>query len=1063
MPDELKLRNDWENTYVFGQNKEPAHCTLMPFDCQDNALKGAESSPYYKSLNGDWKFNWVKKPANRPVEFYKPDYDVSEWDAIDVPSNWQMRGYGIPIYTNIKYPYSVRKKNIPSIDHNYNPVGSYRRSFDIPNEWKGREVFLHFAGVKSAFYLWINGEKVGYSQGSMTPAEFNITKYLKPKSNVLAVEVYRWSDGSYLEDQDMWRFSGIYREVFLFSAPKVHIRDFFAYCDLDNDYNDASLTVNIMLKNYSNNDMGEHKMDISLLNAKGDLVAIDVLGKNSTNVSASSEIIIELHANIKNPQKWSAETPYLYDLLITLNDFKGNTIEVEHCKFGFRKVEFMPSGAIHINGKSIIFKGTNRHEHDPDNGRAVSVEGMIQDILILKQNNFNSVRTSHYPNHPKWYELCDKYGLYIIDECNLETHGLRRKLPKSDPKWTDACIDRMVSMVERDKNHSCIYMWSLGNEAGFGDNFVKMKAAANAVDPTRKIHYEGDYDLKISDVFSNMYGSPQRLARTGEFKLFVPWPFHWLKGKQYRGKPRMLCEYAHAMGNGLGNFYQFIDVFEKYENIVGGFIWDWVDQGLRKTDENGKEFWAYGGDYGDEPNDGTFCLNGIVGPDRTPHPTLYEAKKVYQYIKIYAMDLIGRTVKFHNKNSFTNLNFFDIVWELTENGQKLQEGKLDKFDLSPGEQIKVEIPFNHPALKPNTEYHLKISSILSEDTLWAEKGHVVAWDQFKIPYEIPHRKEQDLEGKPSLKITESEEIFDIEGENFKAVIGKNSGSLESYKFNDRELIKTPLIYNFWRAPTDNEMTVINHVPFMKRFIRRGWKTAATKKKVKDVIVEALKPEVIKLKFLSKVPNGKKLLETIYTVYGTGDICVESRFMAKKNIIRFGMQVEIPGEYDTMTWFGKGPHETMFDRKTGAAVGIYSDKVENLIHDYVRPQENGNRTEVRWVVMTNKEGIGLFVSDMGDTLLNASAWPYTQEDLEKADHINKLPRRENITFNIDYKQRGVGGENFGFNLKDRWELTDIHDEFKIHKKKWHTYSFRIRPYTKDMGDFNSLFVKPPPKI
>ena len=1050
-------RKDWENTYVFKVNTEPPHNTLMPFESVETSLKGAEHSPYYQSLNGDWKFKWVKKPMDRPRDFYKPDYDVNAWDTIDVPSIWQMRGYDIPIYSNIKYPYSIRKKSIPSIDYNNNPVGSYRRTFDIPKEWKGREIFINFDGVDSAFYVWINGEMVGYHQDSMTPAEFNITKYVKQKGNVLAVEVYRYCDGSYLEDQDMWRYSGIYRDVYLFSTPKIHIRDFFVYCDLDEKHIDATLNVKVKVYNYGGTNANNYTTEISLLDMGGKSVGSEILMSSSIYIKANSEEVINLKANVENPNKWSAETPYLYDLLLSLKNSDGKVIEVEHCKFGFRKIEFMPTGAIHINGKSIIFKGVNRHEFDPDQGRAIPYSRMVQDVKLMKQNNINSVRTSHYPNHPKWYDLCDEYGLYVIDECNLETHGLRGKLPKSDPKWTDAVVDRMVSMVERDKNHPCIFLWSLGNEAGFGDNFREMKKAANAIDPTRKIHYEGDYGIKISDVYSSMYGSAQRLAKSGEFKFLftIPYITHVVRGKQYKGKPRMLCEYAHAMGNGLGNFYQFIDVFEKYENIVGGYIWDWVDQGLRKKDEDGNEFWAYGGDYGDEPNDKWFCINGIILPDRQPNPSLHEVKKIYQNIKVYPMDLIGRTVKIHNKYWFMNLKFVDVAWELTANGIKIQEGTLENFNLEPGEQKKIEIPFKTPKLEPNTEYHLKITSILNKDTPWAKKGHVVAWDQFKIPYEVPTSAPLEIEKMFPVKLVDSETSYNVEGADFKISLGKSSGSIESFSYKGKELIKSPLVYNFWRAFTQNEQNPILFVPFLRHFIGRGWKDAGKKKEVKRTIAEDLNPQAVRIKFQSKVPNGKKLLETIYTIYGSGDVCVESNFTPKKNMIRFGMQMEILGEFNTMTWFGKGPHETMFDRQKGAAVGIYSGEVEDLIHNYVVPQENGNRTEVRWVAMTNEKGEGLFVSDVGGTLLYTSAWPYTQDDLINAEHINELPHRENITFNIDYKQRGVGGENFG--------VMDVHNQFKLHKKKPYSYCFRIRPYIKEMGDFNKLFVDTPPRI
>ncbi|MCP4762424.1 MAG: beta-galactosidase, partial [archaeon] len=605
----INKKMDWEIPEMIGKNKEPAHNTLISYPNSEIALENDDNkSPFFLNLNGKWKFNWVKKPADRPIDFFKKDYDVKNWDELKVPSNWQMHGYGIPIYTNITYPYSIGTEEIPSIDHEYNPVGSYRRDFKVPKDWisEKREIFIHFAGVKSAFYIWINGKKVGYSQGSMTPAEFNITKFLNKGKNILSVEVYRWSDGSYLEDQDMWRLSGIYRDVFLYATPKLHLRDFFAICDFDSTYSDAILKIAAKVKNYGEKPFKSYKIEVSLLDSENGIISNDPLMEANLDVNSGEECVINLQSEVKNPNKWSAETPYLYKLVLSLKDPEENVIEAEICNFGFRKVE-LKNEQIYINGKSIIFKGVNRHDHHPDHGRAVPLESMIEDIKIFKKNNINAVRTSHYPNHPTFYDLCDQYGIYVLDECNIESHGLRKILPNSLPEWTNACLDRMTSMVERDKNHPCIFMWSLGNEAGTGDNFIKMKASALEIDHTRPIHYEGDYNFEYSDIYSVMYASPQGVEKVGQKKSgFALTKFKNVKRDLYEGKPYLLCEYAHAMGNSLGNFQKFMDIFEKYDNCIGGFIWDYVDQGLRKTSDDGEEFWAYGGDYGDEPHSGSF-------------------------------------------------------------------------------------------------------------------------------------------------------------------------------------------------------------------------------------------------------------------------------------------------------------------------------------------------------------------------------------------------------------------------------------------------------------------------
>jgi beta-galactosidase len=1046
-------RNDWENCEMIGQNKEPPHNTLIPYQDIDSALTGNfESSQYYKSLNGNWKFNWVKKPSERPIDFYKENYDDSQWDKIPVPSNWQMFGYGIPIYTNVKYPYSVKQNDIPSIDHNYNPVGSYRTEFTVPNDWSQRETFIHFDGVKSAFYLWINGKKVGYSQGSMTPAEFNITNFLQKGINSLAVEVYRWSDGSYLEDQDMWRFSGIYRDVYLFSTSKVHIRDFFVYCDLIEDYQDASLKIRLKLRNYSYDNINDYKIDISLLNEKKLSIESEVLIEIYINIESQDEKTLELQRIIKNPKKWSAERPYLYNLILVLKNPNKTVIEVQHCKFGFRKVEIKSDGGLYINGRSIIFKGVNRHEHDPDFGRAVSYKRMIQDVKLLKQNNINAVRTSHYPNHPKWYDLCDQYGIYLIDECNLESHGLYNVLPKSDPKWTNACVDRMVRMVERDKNHPCIILWSLGNEARMGENFIKMKEATLKIDSTRFIHFEPDFKQEVSDVISFMYYSPKKLEKMIKMNKYGSLG----RTKKLNNgvvKPYILCEYAHAMGNSLGNFQEYMDVFEKYPNAAGGFIWDFIDQGIRKISEDGKEFWAYGGDFGDEPNDNNFCINGIVQPDRKPNPALFEVKKVYQNIKIVPIDLIKGKVKIQNKYNFLSLDFIKLLWELTANGLKIEEGQLNSSKIKPSEIKDLIIPFTRPKITPNTEYHLKVTSVLAKDLIWANEGHILAWDQFKIPYNVPIKAEMSITEMDDLTIDELDTYYLIKGEQFKIKLSKLTGVIEDYSFRNMDLIVDPLIPNFWRALTDNDQGKVDFSKDSYPSIDKTWRDAGKTRKIIKIGCKKISSQVINIRVQFNIQNSNNPLEITYFIYGNGSIIIKNDFTPDKNMGRFGMQTSVPGEFKKMIWYGRGPHENMLDRKTGAAIGIYSGLVEELITPYVKPQENGNRTDVRWVSLTNKEGNGLLVSDVGSTNLYISAWPYTMEDLESATHDYELPRRESITFNIDYKQQGVGGDLPAF--------AALHSKYILKGNKNYSYTFFLRGYTTDMGDISLVARKKPP--
>jgi len=1031
---------DWENPEMIGQNKEPAHCTLMPYPNIATALVGTrEASPFHKSLNSNWKFNWVRKPAERPKDFYKPDYDVSSWKEIPVPSNWELHGYGIPTYTNAAYPFAPVNPNPPHIPHDDNPVGSYRTEFTVPAGWKGREVFLHFDGVRSAFYLWINGEKIGYSQGSMTPAEFNITKYLRKGKNILAAEVYRYSDGSYLEDQDTWRLSGIYRDVYLFSTPQVHLRDFFVRCDLDEEYRDAVLYVTAKVRNYSDKAARTHSVEVTLLDAEEDAIGGEPLMRGKVSkIASGADGVIEMQTEVSDPYKWSAETPYLYKVLMTLKNSKGKTIEVERCNFGFRSVE-LRGGQLLVNGKAVLFKGVDRHEHDPDHGRAIPLSRMLEDIKLLKQNNINAVRTSHYPDDPKWYEICDKYGLYLIDEANIESHGIGYHPDRTlgnKPEWMKAHMDRTIRMVERDKNHPSVILWSLGNEAGDGINFDATSAWIHQRDPSRLVHYERCGERDITDIVCPMYARIERLVEYASVE---------------QRRPLIMCEYAHAMGNSVGNLQDYWDVIEKYKHLQGGYIWDWADQALRKKTTGGEEFWAYGGDYGDIPNDDNFLCNGIVQPDRRPNPSLYEVKKVYQYIKIEPVDLVNGRIRIRNKYDFVSLDFVDIWWELAEDGELLEGWKLPRMSLGPKEAQDVLVPFYWPELKAGAEYLLKITFTLAKDMLWAERGHVVAWDQFEVPFDVPAASEADVGDMAELKLQETDKVIAVSGDEFKVAVGKKSGAIESFKFGDVELIKRPLIPNFWRVPIDNDKG--NGMPIRLSV----WRMAGQGRTINEVSAERLRPEIVRISVRASLPAGKCDYTNIYTIYGSGDVVVENSLEKPENVNlpdlpRFGMQMAMPGEFNRMTWYGRGPHETYWDRKTGAAVGIYSGQVAELVHDYVRPQENGNRTDVRWVVLTNEDEIGLLA--VGNPVLSVSAWPYTMWDLENARHVHELRHRDTITVNLDYKQMGVGGDN-------SWGAR-THPEYTLPAGPY-SYSFRLRPYSSSMGDIGTLARRVLPTI
>ncbi len=1017
--DETDGVKHWENPQIVSINKEPAHATFSSFNDVKSALTlGRKESPYNKSLNGTWKFNWVKKPADRPIGFYNLEYDVSDWANIEVPSNWQMEGFGFPIYSISYYPFPI---NPPYITHDYNPVGSYRRTFQLPDNWEREQTIISFAGVESAFYLWINGEMIGYSQDSRTSAEFNITEYLKSGENTIAVEVYRWCDGSYVEDQDFWRFSGIFRDVYLYSKPSVHIHDFYVRCDLDEKYQDAVLSVNSTLRNSSSKTQKNLKVKAQLYDSDKQLVAESIIDYPTIPKNETYENNISL--DIKNPLKWTSETPNLYNVILQLVDSKETIIEVATTKFGFREVE-IKDGLLTVNGKPIYVKGVNRHEHDPDKGHTISRESMINDILLMKQNNINTVRNSHYPTDSEWYELCDEYGLYLIDEANIECHGLlweEETLISKQPLWEKTYLDRTINMVERSKNYASIIIWSLGNESGWGQNFEATSRWIRKHEPTRPLLYEG-YGGKLdslvyTDITSPMYPKFERLAKYG---------------KTRNNNPLIICEYSHSQGNSTGNLHDYWDLIEKYRSLQGGCIWDWVDQGLRKTDENGNEFWAYGGDFDDEEfNSGHSHINGLVLPDRTPSSGLFETKKVYQYIKVYPVDPEEGKFVVHNKYFFTNLQKFDVFWEVTADGKNVLNGELEKLDVEPGESEVVRIDLRDLSEVKGAEYFIRFNFKLSKEEMWADKGHIVAWDQYKLPIISSGLSPTNLADYPQLDIEKNENRINVYSEDFSIFLNK-SGGLESIKYGETSILKKSLLPNFWRAPVDNdygnkmdEKSSMWKNTFLNSNIQSINSTISTDKKSCQVIYEIS---------LSAEQSQQTLT---YTIYASGDIYVENTIDVKGDSLgdlpRFGMQAEIDGEFNNMSWFGRGPNESYWDKKRGQAIGIYSGKIEDLIHNYVYPQENANRTDVRWVSWTNNKGKGILIS--GNKPLSVSAWPYTMDDLEKAKHINELTQRDNITINIDYKQRGVGGDN-------SWGAP-VHEEYTLQPGRTYSYSFRLK--------------------
>ncbi len=1000
---------DWENPKMISQNKEATHATFIPFMTVDEALtQKRNQSVYYKSLNGTWKFNWVRKPADRPMDFYKTGFDVSGWDDIPVPSNWELQGYGVPIYVNHQYEFADYKhpvsEEIKFIDKiypanpgqvptDYNPVGSYRRTFTVPQNWDGRQVFIQFGAVKSAFYIWVNGKKVGYSQGSKIPAEWDITNYLVEGDNVLAVQVFRWSDGSYLECQDFWRISGIERDVFIYSTPKVHIRDYFAKADLDARYKNGLFTLDVDLQNHSEKlRSGNYGVEYQIFDTDNNSIAT---GFQEVKINKKQRASITFAKEIESPERWTAETPNLYTLVIILKNSDNRIVETVSSKIGFRKVEIIDD-VFKINGVTVLIKGVNRHEHDQYNGHVISEENMMKEIALLKQFNLNAVRTSHYPNCERFYELCDQYGIYVTDEANIESHGMyygKHSLAK-DPRWELAHVDRIVRMVERDKNHPCVIVWSMGNEAGDGVNFTAAYNAIKQLDPSRPVHYERAIMGDNTDIFCPQYPGVKSLEKYAS---------------KHQSKPFISSEYSHAMGNSNGNLVDLWEVFYKEGNdqLQGGYIWDWIDQALVKEDASGKEFWAYGGDYGENmPNDHNFVVNGIISADYTPHPAMWEVKYAYQYVRFAEADGGYQITNFHD---FIDLSDYEITWTVSGNGTKKWGGTLEGFNLKPHESKIVPIPMPMIAAGPGVEYFIDFSVKLKTNKPFRPAGFEVAHDQFELNLYADKIAQKADNG--SLKLSEMDNVISVTGENFNIQFDKNTGTLTSYRFNGNELMQKGPRINFWRPANDNDKG--------NRMLKRLgiWREVSREAKPENTKVSKNKDGKITVTATYNLEKVKSMQTVVFAISGDGKIEITSNFETQdKNLPdmpRFGMRWEMPVNFDNLKYFGRGPHENYVDRNRSAFVGIYSGKVADQYFNYVRPQENGYKTDVRWFELRNQNGIGIRVSGEPTVGFSALHNPIEDFDMENMDdyrHTNDIVKKDGVFICTDLKMMGVAGDN-----------------------------------------------------
>lgn len=1229
-------RPEWNgNMALFQVGTEPPHTTLMPYASLAQALTADRTaSPYRTSLDGTWKFAYADRPDDRDADFHRTDLDDSDWQTIPVPSVWQQHGHDRPIYVNITYPYwgpngLGENPQPPAAPTRYNPVGQYRRTFTVPEGWADRRVFLHFEGVKSAHYVWINGQLVGYHEDSCTPAEYDITDHLKAGTNQIAVEVYRYSDGDWLEDQDMIRLSGIFRSVYLFATPQVHLRDFKLDTPLGDGYRTAELKVTATVRDYGGDGGGRHTVETMLYDADGHPVWPRPL-QQGVDLGSGGELTVQAARAVPDPKLWSAERPYLYTAVLRLRDPAGKVTETLSHRVGLREFA-LKDGLMRINGQPVSFRGTNRHETHPDRGTALTRADLVRDIGIIKRMNMNSVRTSHYPNNPMWLELADEYGLYLVDETNLETHGVRGQYPGDHPEWTAACVARAQNMVHRDKNHASVVIWSLGNEAGGGSTFSAMHEWIRSYDPTRVIQYEGDDRPGISDIRSEMYESPARVEQRAKDTADT--------------RPYVMIEYCHAMGNSNGNFKKYWDLVRRYDVLQGGWIWDFVDQSLsrptparilltetgpgrlrgeilapaggfdraeglrgatvfarddrldltgsltleawitphvtgyhqpilakgdtqyalKQTDgtlefflhsagqwitaswpvpadwtgrehhvagvfdadagtltlyvdgvvratrtttlrptsttaplslatdadnmtrefsgtirrarvyaralsaaelaqqgrgpgDAGVRFWfdaatagvterkakdetffAYGGDWGDNPNDGNFCSDGIVTADRAHTGKAAEIKRIYQAVNAAPAGGDPRRVTLTNEYLFTNVREFDGRWELVADGRTVQKGRLtrDQLDLGPLARKDITVPFTLPTRPaPGTEYFLQLSFTTKEATPWAKAGFEVARQQIPLDAGSPAVTPAPLASVPALRHAETATAVTVTGADLTVAVDKRTGLITTYEAAGMRLLTSGPVPNHWRAPTDNDHGNGQHVR------NQTWRDAGARRAVTAVTTRALRDRAVEVTVTGTLPTTvTSAYTTTYTVFGNGEIRVDHTLRPGAANLPYipevGTLLFLPERLEHLHYYGRGPEENYWDRNDGTDVGLYTGTVSGQWTSYIRPQENGNKTDVRWAALTDDSGRGLLVA--GEPLIELNASHFTPEDLSLgARHDYQLTPRKEVVLRVNHRQMGVGGDN-------SWGA-HTHDEYKLLPNRTYTYTYRLRPLT-----------------
>lgn len=1027
-------RRDWENPQSFQVNQLQAHSPLNHYVSVEDALEKKNSSK--ESLNGDWKFKLFAKPELVPAEFIEIDYQDSSWNEIAVPSNWQLQGDTLnkmegavddkidnPIYLNVKYPFEVNPPFVPQD----NPTGCYRTQFNVSQADLVAQTRVIFDGVNSAFHLWCNGVWIGYSQDSRLPSEFDLSSYLVEGTNTLAVMVIRWSDGSYLEDQDMWWLSGIFRNVTLLSKPQTQIADVFVTPKLDACFRDGTIDAEITLANANNS-----RVEIQLFDG-GDPVSEPKSGQTENRIvdekgGWSDKVFLSL--TVKEPKHWTAETPNLYRCVVTLRDEKGNIVDVEAYDIGFRNIE-IKDGQLLVNGKALLIKGVNRHEHEQDNGHAISEASMVADIKLLKQSNFNAVRTAHYPNHPRWYELCDEYGLYLVDEANIETHGMfPMERLSADPQWAAAYMMRFTSLVERDKNHPSIIIWSLGNESGHGGNHNAMYAWSKDRDPSRPVQYEGGgADSSATDIICPMYA---RVEQDQPFPAVPKWAIKKWISLPGEDRPLILCEYAHAMGNSIGSFNKYWEAFRQYPRLQGGFIWDWVDQGLTKTDDNGVSFWGYGGDFGDITNDRQFCINGLIFPDRTPHPTLFEVKycqQPYQFELLVSEeknDSMTWTLNVTNEHLFRSSGDDSFMWTLLEDGMPVSlDSSVLNVDCDSSQEWQIKCDYQ---LKPGCDYFLNIDAKLSQTETWAESGYVIATEQFKIANRNSLCLIDATPDNQELTLSDDPKQWVVRAGSSQYVWNKKTGELEGWLKENKPLLAGTIKDNFYRAPLDNDIGTSEADFVDPNAPVTRWNEVGLGGWNKECISTQLTRVGSDIQVTSQFAYRYKeqlmaITDWVYLVSASNQLTLDIEVKVSEHLPplpRIGIEAELNlSASDTdVTWYGLGPFENYPDRLSGARVGYYKEALVDMFTPYIFPSENGLRCNTSAVELGLVKVTGQF---------NFSVNRYDQVQLAAAKHPNELNADASVYLRIDHKHMGVGGD-------DSWSPS-VHKEFLIEEKHY----------------------------